>query len=192
MAVPQVPGDINQEDLINSVNNVVRELNNKEQVQIYKDEAGTRRVILDKDGLRTSPAGVDVYTATNDQLTFNSNNNVFKIVVSGEQSVVGPASIDFNQESTTTIPHNLGFVPSILVYVNAVSVVSLQGGNGIMNLPVQYIFPASGGGFPLLTLQARVDDTNLYIDFACHAGTANDFSSYTWDFKYYIFQETAN
>lgn len=181
MAVPQVPGDINQEDLINSVNNVVRELNNKEQVQVFKDEAGTRRVILDKDGLRTSPAGVDVFSAANDQLTFNSNNNVFKIVASGTTTIDADATAGV--PINAIIAHGLGYAPAFIVYFTDSTFTDSYMLPMTTNLSTSASKVAFGNW-----IDSSVDVDNLYISFYSPV-TANWGTMY---FKYYLLQETAN
>lgn len=199
--VPQVPGDVNQEELINQLNNTVRELNNRDTVQVYKDEAGTRRVILDKDGLRTSPAGVDVYTADNDELTFNSNNNVFKIVASG--NAVIPSFANTTGYSSVTVPHGQSYIPLVQVYANgaivdgSLSIIS----TGYIPLPItfssvalasNYYFENTGGGsYRPLGLNYAVDDTNIYIQAGCDP-SLSAFTFKDVDVSYYILQETAN
>jgi hypothetical protein len=189
MAVPQVPGDVNQDDLINSVNNVVRELNNKEQVQVFKDEAGTRRVILDKDGLRTSPAGVDVYTATNDQLTFNSNNNVFKIVATYDLTIpscslnTGGANYSSGTPTGETVSHNLGYAPAIMAFVS--------NGGSYVPLPWTHTAGWGSGGFAYISILCSVDDTEVSVS-ANISGYNTVTSEPELTVKVYLLQETAN
>lgn len=113
------------------------------------------------------------------------------VVRTNKGSFTGSASISYNTTVTTTIAHGLGYIPAMLVYINAVSVVTLQGGTGITSLPVTYTFPGASQSNPIFTIQSRVDSTNLYIDFICMSGTANNFSSYTWPYQYYLFQSEA-
>lgn len=179
--VPQVPGDVNQEELINHLNNVIREINNRDTVQVYKDETGTRRVILDKDGLRTSASGVDAHSATNDQLTFNSNNNVFKIIDSGTEVVAGVAGSTV-VGSVDISGLNLSNPPLLVVAVrNPLS--------GTAYFPTPYILnPSSTTNF--VSTLAWVDSDTVYLQVDIGSGA----TGYTgdWSFKYYILQETAN
>lgn len=144
------------------------------------------------EGFYVTRTGVDAITNTDPaQFIFNSNQNVFKVVASSTASLTGSSSINNNQTQTQTIAHNLGFTPAVLIYVNAVSVVGIQGGGGLTNLPVSYILPGIATSYPIITLQNRIDSTNLYLDLVCHLGTANNFSAYTWTYRYYLLQETA-
>jgi hypothetical protein len=78
---------------INSMNTNILQLKNDELTKIFKDDQGTPVVILNKDGLKTTApgSGVDVTTATNDQLTSNSNQDQFKILATGEDTIGGIA-----------------------------------------------------------------------------------------------------
>ena len=144
------------------------------------------------DGMKIAQPGFDANTADNANLVLTSDLNSFKIAKTGTYAYAGLASISNNTTSTVTIPHGLGTTPVALVYVNAVAVVTLQGGNGITPLPVDYVLPGVSQSNTIFTLQSRVDSTNLDLDFICHAGTANNFSAYTWNYVYYLLVETAN
>jgi hypothetical protein len=118
--VPQVPGDINQQDLINATNNAVRELNARDTTQIFKDDTGTRRVLLGKGdngfhGIKVSQTGNDVYTAADDKLVMSSDFNTFKIVETGTVTLTKAASSLF---STVNVPHSLGVAPIVQAYLN--------------------------------------------------------------------------
>lgn len=179
--VPQVPGDVNQEELINQLNNTVRELNNRDTVQVYKDEAGTRRVILDKDGLRTSPAGTDVFNAGNDELTFNSNNNVFKIVQSGTLEIPGPATSGVNP-SPISVNHGLGYTPIVFAY-------GTDGGD-FQALPwiSTHKTGSVNAGMVEWEISYYADDTSVTFYWQSNLGLNGG----TVSVKYYILQETAN
>jgi len=144
------------------------------------------------DGMKVAQPGFDANTTSDANLVLTSDLNSFKIAKKGTYSYTGLASISNNTTDTITIPHGLGTTPVALVYVNAVAVVTLQGGKGITTLPVDYVLPGASQSNTIFTLQARVDSTNLYLDFICHAGTANNFSTYTWPYTYYLLVETAN
>lgn len=77
--VPQIPGNASQSDIINTANTAIGELNNRDSVLIFKDDVGTRRVLLGKGndfyGIKVSKTGSDVYSATDDELLFSSSFN---------------------------------------------------------------------------------------------------------------------
>lgn len=66
--------------------------------------------------LRVAKEGFDAVTGTNDQLIFNSAQNIFKIVDTDTATINVPSSADDFSDSIT-IDHNLGFVPSYDAYL---------------------------------------------------------------------------
>lgn len=139
-------------------------------------------------GIKVSKEGYDVKTATDDQLIFNSSQNVFKVALTGSQTVTGSSALVYGTPQTTTIAHNLGVVPAFQVYVNPSSPISgFQGGHGLTNLPLTYFV----SGVMVLLLQARADSTNLYLDIMNTNSGTDDLHLYSWTFKYYLLQETA-
>ena len=182
-------------------NNQVITTSGVSQNTVYSNPATqTPQIVIgrlpdDTYGMRVAPPNVDVLKASDDQLIFNSSQNVFKVVASGTYSLTGSSNISFGTTQTESIVHNLGSVPAFVVYSNAPDGGlggGFQGGNGIMNLPIHYMLPAVAGGKPWFWLQVRVDITRLYFDLVCVGGTANDLSNMTWTFKYYLLQESAN
>lgn len=190
MSVTPVNSSSSQAAVANTVNSLAKELESTKSVQVFKDDTGTRRVILDKDGLRTSEAGVDVFNATNDQLTFNSNNNVFKVVQSGEASGA-VASLTENATDTTTIPHNLGFAPAAIVYVNGTGSTYLTSGR-YYPTPTAISIKIGTVYHPGIIFEYQIDDTNLYLTVTNRstATPITDIGTVNW--KYYLLQETAN
>ncbi len=204
--VPQVPGDVSNEDVVNNINNVVRELNNRDTVQVFKDDTGTRRVLLGKGkdgfyGIKVSQEGSDVYDASDDDLVFNSNQNVFKVVATGNTTI--PSFDSTTGYSSVTVPHGQNHIPLVQIYANgaivdgSISIIS----TGYIPLPItfspvalasNYYFENTGGGtYRPLGLNYAVDDTNIYIQAGCDPSL----SSFIFDdvpVTYYILQETAN
>lgn len=166
----------------NEVNNFMRDAKNDQQVRVIKDEAGTRRVILDKDGLRTSPAGVDVFTATNAQLSFNSNNNTLKVVASGTATVSKGASV---VSGSTTVPNPTSYVPAVLAYYTV----------GSVYLPFPHM-EFTTAGLCELSATYYVDNGSGLIGFNIEtpnvAGSAYYAGAQTYTIRYYVLQETAN
>jgi len=139
-------------------------------------------------GIKVSKEGYDVKTAADDELIFNSSQNMFKVVISDSTTVIGSSSLTYGTPQTATIPHNLGYVPAFNVYVNPSSPIpGFQGGDGLSNLPLMYF----SAGAVLLLLQARADSTNLYLDVINTNSGTYDLDLYSWTFKYYLLQETA-
>ena len=175
----------------NQVNDLATEVRSKDVTQIFKDDVdATRRVLLGKGadgfyGLKVSPAGVDVYTATDAQLIFNSNQNVFKIVTSGSATVTTSSYGQFQ----TVIPHGLTITPAVVGYVRFAGAPA----NSYAILPhTVFLVPSSGVPTSLsaiATATVTVDATNITCSVIQVAGGTTDGD---WTFKYYILQETAN
>jgi hypothetical protein len=168
----------------NEVNNLIREVNGMKVTQIFKDDTGVRRVLLGKGpdgfyGLKVSKDTFDVYEADDDDLVFNSEQNVFKIVVS---STFNWQPVLSSNTASLTIAHNLGFTPIPLVYIASTT------STDYYPLPHSASTTVSGGFVQFQDyFTCSVDDTNLYITNICSLANprANNL------FKYYLLQETA-
>lgn len=171
---------------LSQATDMFRDLFARETTEIFKDDTGERRVLIGKGasdfyGLKVSKPGHDVYTATDAQLIFNSDQNVFKIVASVTLSITGLAT----SNNSVTYAHGLGYKPAIVAYLNA---------------------GAFGGQTPLPTwtsltrddinhvvvfrtwVNAEVDSTNVYIElYNSTAGIVGPFNVVV-----YLLQETAN
>lgn len=102
--------------------------------RIYYNGSGVPTVLLglrnantfngltaDEQGLYVSKNGIDVTQATDSQLIFNTQQDVFKIV-NKITTTIPSFAITFNGSNTTgstllTIPHGLSFIPLVQVYV---------------------------------------------------------------------------
>jgi hypothetical protein len=174
----------------NEINNFMRDQNNDLTVRVIKDESGTRRVILDKDGLRTSPSGVDVYTATNAQLTFNSSQNVFKIASSGTTtpptaSTTAPgAGLWAYGNNTKTIAHGLGYLPIIMAYITD--------GSSYYSLPWTVFGLSSTTQVQHASINVIVDATNITIYTSLLALNLTTSFGSGLTIKYYLLQESVN
>lgn len=172
--------------MVDEVNGrILLQKNGVYKMLIGADDQGNETVKIARDG-------IDVFSASDSDLIFNSSNNIFKIVRTDTTSYVGSSSISASDTDTKTIPHNLGYTPALVIYVDAPAIIGFMGGGGITSMPITYVLPGASQSNPLFTIRARVDNDNIYIDFICFVGTSNDYSTYTWNFKYYLLQETAN
>lgn len=186
MSYKNIGGGSSLQGIVNDMNQNINELKNREVTEIFKDDTGTRRVLLGKGaddfyGMKVSKPGLDVYDASNDELIFNSNQNVFKIVKTGSSSI-DATSATAGSTVTSTIPHGLSFIPIPWVFWN-------QTGNNYEALPTWSSYSASGGsvlfgGF----FSYEVNDTNLVLQFL--PGATSNYG--VFNFTYYLLQETAN
>lgn len=182
MVFQGVSSDNSNAQNMNQINDLARDVQSKERVQIFKDDAGTRRVLLGKGlndffGLKVSPEGVDVYDATDSQLIFNSDQNIFKIVSSGTTSLSQPAN---TASVTVVVPHGQSAPPAVTAY--------LQDSTDYFPLPLSFINSGATTLDLLQYISFYVDSTN--ITFYCTSPLT--FGAHTYSIKYYILQETAN
>lgn len=195
--------DLSQQDISNIIdqfNALQDQLNGgnitqNSQQQIVFDGTTNRvlvgyQQVLQAWGLFVSQIGIDVTQATADQLIFNSNQDVFKIIKSGIITLPQMASVVFPDEFTTSsasldtgIIINdplivMGFISNggyqTLPYMQTVG----TGGNGGGISYIVQLFSGLVGGSLQLTLQG--------INYSF--GTARG----PFDVKYYVLQETAN
>lgn len=148
-----------------------------------------------KGGFRVAKPGFDVRTATPDQLIFNSDQNVFKIVKT-DSSPDPTYSVPFisGQYSTGSgviskahgllKPDGTGYTPAIIAYIQESSTKYLA-------MPYSQ-FNGIGNAAQWLKITADVDDTNVYIrtSVLCYNQGASAGGSFL--IKYYLLQETAN
>jgi len=137
----------------------------------------------DSFAMKVSQSGVDVRTATNDQLVFNSENNIFKIVRTGTFTLpaldAAGGAID---TSVTTFDTGVASATPLAATVYAVDELGAYSALPIMSTNYSGLFQLirtlrielSGG-----TVQLRVDSQN-FTGMPISAVTA----------KYYLFQET--
>jgi hypothetical protein len=162
---------------------------NKAVMGFYGDE--------NKFGFKVAEDGVDVFDATNDQLIFNSEQNVFKVAESGtislsSQSIGAGASVD----QKFTIPHNLGRVPAF----NAFVLVTNTGQAAINQFPSTYYvsisnvysYTESGGTGLNYAHIAGIDEDNFYFTRSVFNGGGVSQTIQGSTLKYYIYEETAN
>jgi hypothetical protein len=192
--MPFKPLSSSNSDMANygQINDMLRELYSRDQLQIFKDDSGTRRVLLGRGangfyGLKVSKEGFDVFTAADDELVFNSNQNVFKVVGQGTVEVTSSGVAATNY----TIAHNLGFSPTVVAFLNSVDIGGLAN-NIDIPLPTWLDISVNGDLAGNVVFGAwidhAVDDTNYYIKIYNGTGVATD----TYPVKYYLLQETAN
>lgn len=184
--------------VVSDVNQNILELKGRELTEFFKDDSGTRRVLLGKGadgfyGLKVSPEGTDVYTATDAELIFNSDQNVFKIldkptVSFSISSGAGGATSSFFYD------HNLGYRPLVLAAATMTGSGFLNGITGLFILP--FLQPAlssgSGGVGPWGTIAGSISinlvtETRIWFNYllAPNAGLEGTITMY-------ILQETAN
>lgn len=197
MSTPYLNGDASNAQLAGTTNDILRQQEASKVTQIFKDDTGQRRVLLGKGsdgfyGLKVSQEGIDVYTAEDDQLVFNSNNNVLKVVDSGTATIPASSlSTGASQYNSTTadidIPHSLGFAPIVLAFLD------LSGSSSPMSMPFVYYDSVQTTTF-VQSSYGVTSDVNSF-GFSRYSVAYNQTVAFNWSavsVKYYLLQETAN
>lgn len=188
--VPLLSGNANNQDVINAINSIARELNGREVTEIIKDDTGVRRILSGKGkdgfyGLKVSKPTFDVYEASDDELILNSDQNNFKIVDDGTTSV----NSDGSTLNWSSVPHGLDYTPIALGFLNNATVSGITT-TGSVPLP-------TWGSAAINTtdevvefktwVQIIPDDTYVHVVLLNSTGAAIP-NLYV---KYYLLQETA-
>lgn len=145
---------------------------------IGKDSKGNQAVKIAK-------AGFDAKDARDDQLNFNSAQNILKVVKTGVNHVTSNGA----PTNWVTIPHGLGYAPVPLVFLNDVNLSPIASHANIP-LPTYSTITVDTGTQQVkfqTWLHAIADADNLYVVLFNSLGTAQNIN-----FKYFLLQETAN
>ena len=142
--------------------------------------------------LKIAKSGYDVTSALNDQLIFNSSQNIFKIVSSGTaittNATATAAAANFASGSTTvTIAHGLSFIPTVIAFIQDTDYTP----NRFRSLPWTTYANVSGTVCNWITYSVDADASNIYLLSSCVAtgGTANTGNK---TIKFFLLQESAN
>lgn len=197
--------DLAQQDISNIIdqfNQLQNQLNGgnitQNQQNIIVFDNTTNRVligyqaILNAWGLFVSQPGIDVTQATTDQLIFNSNQNVFKIIK------IVPIELSFvlNTDGTVsfgeaTLAHGLNFTPAYVAFITIDSVLADLSIAGVTNGPNPFLI---FGDAPTDTLkpelfaQVLVDATTVYFSIQT---TASGGATVNNSAVVYLLQESA-
>lgn len=151
-------------------------------------------------GMWVSQPEINVNTASLEDLVFNSNQNVFKIVGQGSTTLtwgdvtVSAVGVHLASEVLNQIPHNLGYVPVVLGFQG-----DLVG--SFTTLPYTSKVRQDGTGSPptyksqgVVTVTIAVDATNVYVealqDIYVFTAASTTYAGQTLDVTYYLLQET--
>lgn len=144
-------------------------------------------------GMKVSQDGYDVSTATDDQLVFNSNYNMFKIVASGSVNlgIVYTGTTVAAGTQSYTLTHNLGYAPVVMAYSTQPDANMLV--TSLVALPYATFFTSGvlNGEF-IATTYYTVTSTTVTFYVTHHTGTDYAPITPTWNVKYYLMRETAN
>lgn len=190
MSTPQLSGQADVGQVANALNGVIRDIAGSDVTKIYKDDSGTRRVLIgkrgDSYGLFVSQPGFDVFDADNADLAFNSNQNTLKIVASGVTEVFTKTA--GSTGDLYTVAHGLDFVPQVIAY--------LDDGGGIVYSPLpKVVVQPTGGSAGLIFFHAETSvnqfDVNFIVSCPNIAGNTYYTDELNFRFKYFLLQESA-
>ncbi len=160
------------------------------------DNDNVNRVVMGKlgdneYGLKVSQPGYDAATADNNNLIFNSSQNVFKIAIVVPYTYAITATDISNTYINLVIPHGLTFAPQITAsFTTTID-------DAIRLMPYTFFNPGTSyfaqGPEAQFTID-RVDDTNIYVYGIAFTAVGLGFFilNSVLTFKFYCLQETAN
>lgn len=199
----------------NQINNMIRQLSKEQETKVFKQSGGTPGLITgilpedagfgellydsngdprialrvkdDEPSLKISRPGFDVLTADQSQLSFNSEQNIFKIVDGYPKYVT--VSIGSGTVSVTTIPHGLDRAPIVWAFPSVSNSNISSGGQGAqLPLPITLSFDTTNKQIITKSYidMPYVDEQNVYFIAYNATGTAiGDFQIFM-----YLIQET--
>ena len=142
--------------------------------------------------LRIAKEEKDALTGADSDLIFNSEQNVFKIVRTGQfrtsltYTTPSPGAGNFGTQTfiAATIPHGLGYIPAVIGFLNPSSQI-------YQPLPfTDYLTTGSSAYWQ--TWNISTDATNVTISLVTMVYGGSYFVSPGVNFNYYLLQETAN
>ncbi len=164
--------------LINGNEGAIELLDNRLKTLLVGKDSENRQVV------KVAKEGFDAKTARDDELTFNSLQNNLKVVVTDSVLVTAGAT----PTNWATVPHNLGFAPIPLAFLNNVNLSGIAVGANIP-LPTYTNLAVDTVGQQVIMrtwLHALADEKNLYIVAFNSTG-----ASFNINVKYYLLQESA-
>lgn len=184
-----------QSQLLAIINRNFGELDNETFTRVYNDRNGVPSIVMGilpdgTTGLKVAKPGNNVLTTNNAGLVFNSAQNIFKIVTSGT-STQAVASLAQDATNTLTVAHNLGYIPSAIVYLNGTGSTYLAA-NRYYVPPVTIPIKIGSTYYPGIIYSYYVDATNIYFTVENRSALSPITDIGTANWKYYLLQETAN
>lgn len=142
-------------------------LQNEPPIQLHPDVSKEETTVFINENFRKISDAVNTYIS----------NNTFNIVGSGTASIQLPNPLTNWQTYTTTVSHNLGYVPAYLVYLSDPSSVTIA-------IPFT---PVDALGNIAYNTYAYVDSTQIVFNW----NGKTFYNGQTFSYKYYFLKETA-
>ncbi len=140
--------------------------------------------------IKLSQPTYDVSTATDDQLIWSSDFNMFKIVESGVVTITVPDPMIADQVASTTITHDLGYKPAFLAYITGGTAYGTSPDQVLM-MPFSSRYVTGGVFRGFFYTDAYSTDTTFVVRHTNNT-IVTDTTGGTVEIKYYLLRETAN
>lgn len=147
--------------------------------------------------IKISESGVDVESATNDQLVFNSAQNIFKIVDSdtvladfaGFSAHASPVS-SLEVVTLFAVDHNQGRLPAIMMFYGDGSTLALPIANGSI-----FFNKFTSTSWQSVHFEVEVTTTQIIVNmthtYAASSGSTSAVSGFTdYPFTYFVLQQS--
>lgn len=195
-----IPGSASQAQQTVLLNTNLQKLQNESVTKIYKDKNGVNNILIGIDSSGSSRIivaedGVDVLTATDDQLIFNSRQNILKIVKEVDLTLtishVAGAAGNPNVTQQAVIAHGLSFIPTpssnIVIPTYFSGLFDTSPTTNETNPAL--VYANVSGSLKLLSVaKVNVDATNVYLTATIDNTLPTD--PYTYSAKVLLLQES--
>lgn len=191
-ALPGDDPDKKLDSMARQVNEWGRLLSNEKRTDITKDDSNTPRLLIgyQKDGfsngnvgVKLSQEGVDVSAATDDELIWSSDFNMFKIAYTGTVTITSAAPSTTSQATVDLGATTLTKAPAFMAYTEF-----LFSGD-LYSVQLPWSQTAAGSVGVIIFANTRIASGNLKFDAYITNWTGAPTGDY--EVKYYIFKETA-
>ena len=146
-------------------------------------------------GLKVSQPGFDVLTATDDELVFNSGQNVFKIVASDTVVLAGRSLGATSSLGTSAALQSVAIPPGLTKPL----VIAVGSDDGFQYVnwsgPITSLDGLSGGNVVStrkLVAYLGYNGSNIEFSYTAFNATGSSWTIPAYTIRYYILQETAN
>lgn len=148
------------------------------------------QTVLQAWGMFVSKPGVDVTSATADQLIFNSNQNIFKIATKIPLTLTYSHTNPNSEFRTTSVAHGLTYLPGFLAFntLDPYFAGLTTGVTASKPNPTSIVGAVAGQVISVMYMEASIDATNVYL--IVQTGGGEPTASYTFSSNIYLLQET--
>jgi len=166
---------------VNQVNQNFAQLDNENIKKVYNGPDGVPRIYIDgtQGIIKVAPEGVNVTTAADSELNFNSAQNTLKVVETGTATIEKPVNTAY---TLLEVPYDLSYPPMIMA--------SVASSNFYEPLPAIYFIAEN----MYMQVKASLDHSAQSIWFELFTPNivgGNYATALNLPIRYYLLQETA-